>query len=141
VHDVQFRHARAARPTAEALAAIDRAQAIVIGPSNPVISIGPILAVPGIREAIAASPAPVVAVSPLVEGRVLKGPTAACLEWSGHAADSDGIAAIYEPLIDGLVADSAAASVPTLQTDVLLDTPERRRSVAEATLTFAMSLA
>ena len=141
VHDVEFRHARAARPTAEVLAAIDRAQAIVIGPSNPVISIGPILAVPGIREAIAASPAPVVAVSPLVEGRVLKGPTAACLEWAGHAADSDGIAAIYEPLIDGLVADSSAASVTTLQTDVRLDTPERRRSVAEATLTFATSLA
>jgi len=141
VHDVEFRHARAARPTAEVLAAIDRAQAIVIGPSNPVISIGPILAVPGIREAIAASPAPVVAVSPLVEGRVLKGPTAACLDWAGHAADSDGIAAIYEPLIDGLVADSSAASVTTLQTDVLLDTPERRRSVAEATLTFATSLA
>ena len=141
VRDVEFRHARAARPTVEVLDAIDRAQAIVIGPSNPVISVGPILAVPGLREAIVASPAPVVAVSPLVEGRVLKGPTAACLEWAGHAADSDGIAAIYEPLIDGLGSDSAAASVTTLQTDVLLDTPERRRSVAEATLTFATSLA
>jgi LPPG:FO 2-phospho-L-lactate transferase len=141
VRDVVFGHARAARPTAEVLDAIDRAQAIVIGPSNPVISVGPILAVPGLREAIVASPAPVVAVSPLVEGRVLKGPTAACLEWAGHAADSDGIAAIYAPLIDGLVADSPATSVTTLQTDVLLDTPERRRSVAEATLTFATSLA
>jgi LPPG:FO 2-phospho-L-lactate transferase len=141
VRDVEFRHARAARPTAEVLDAIDRAQAIVIGPSNPVLSVGPILAVPGLREAIVASTAPVVAVSPLVEGRVLKGPTAACLEWAGHAADSDGIAAIYAPLIDGLVADSPATSVTTLQTDVLLDTPERRRSVAEATLTFAMSLA
>jgi LPPG:FO 2-phospho-L-lactate transferase len=141
VRDVVFRHARAARPTAEVLDAIDRAQAIVIGPSNPVISVGPILAVPGLREAIVASPAPVVAVSPLVEGRVLKGPTAACLEWAGHAADSDGIAAIYAPLIDGLVADSPATSVTTLQTDVLLDTPEHRRSVAEATLTFATSLA
>jgi LPPG:FO 2-phospho-L-lactate transferase len=141
VRDVVFGHARAARPTAEVLDAIDRAQAIVIGPSNPVISVGPILAVPGLREAIVASPAPVVAVSPLVEGQVLKGPTAACLEWAGHAADSDGIAAIYAPLIDGLVADSPATSVTTLQTDVLLDTPERRRSVAEATLTFATSLA
>ncbi|MFZ0386826.1 MAG: 2-phospho-L-lactate transferase CofD family protein [Solirubrobacteraceae bacterium] len=141
VRDVEFRHARAARPTTEVLEAIDCAQVIVIGPSNPVISVGPILAVPGLREAIVASSAPVVAVSPLVEGRVLKGPTAACLEWAGHAADSDGIAAIYEPLIDGLVADSAAASVTTLQTDVLLDTPERRRSVAAATLAFATSLA
>jgi LPPG:FO 2-phospho-L-lactate transferase len=141
VHDVAFRHARAARPTAEVLEAIERARAIVIGPSNPVISIGPILAVPGVREAIVASPAPVVAVSPLVEGRVLKGPTAACLEWAGHEADSDGIAAIYAPLIDGLVADSPAASVTTIQTAVLLDTPERRRAVAAATLTFATSLA
>jgi LPPG:FO 2-phospho-L-lactate transferase len=140
VDDVAFRHARAAQPTAEVLKAIGRARAIIIGPSNPVISIGPILAVPGIREAIVASRAPVVAVSPLVAGRVLKGPTAAFLEWAGHAADSDGIAAIYEPLIDGLVADSGAASVTTLQTDVLLDTPERRRSAAEATLAFATSL-
>jgi LPPG:FO 2-phospho-L-lactate transferase len=113
----------------------------VIGPSNPVISIGPILAVPGIRDAIVASPAPVVAVSPLVAGQVLKGPTAAFLEWAGHPADSDGIAAIYGPLIDGLVADSTAAAGTTLQTDVLLDTPERRRAVADATLTFAASLA
>jgi LPPG:FO 2-phospho-L-lactate transferase len=141
VDDVEFRHARAARPTAEVLETIERARAIVIGPSNPVISVGPILAVPGVREAIVASPAPVVAVSPLVAGRVLKGPTAACLAWAGHPADSDGIAAIYGPLLDGLVADSTAASVPTLRTDVLLDTPERRRSVAEATLTFATSLA
>jgi LPPG:FO 2-phospho-L-lactate transferase len=141
VDDVAFRNARAARPTAEVLAAIERARAIVIGPSNPIISIGPILAVPGVREAIVASPAPVVAVSPLVEGRVLKGPTAACLAWAGRPADSDGIAAIYAPLIDGLVADSAAASVTTLQTAVLLDTPERRRAVAAATLTFATSLA
>jgi LPPG:FO 2-phospho-L-lactate transferase len=140
IDDVAFRHARAARPTAEALAAIERARAIVIGPSNPVISIAPILAIPGVREAIVASQAPVVAVSPLVAGQVLKGPTAACLEWARHPVDSDGIAAVYDPLIDGLVADSVAASITTLQTDVLLDTPERRRAVAEATLSFAMSL-
>jgi LPPG:FO 2-phospho-L-lactate transferase len=141
VDDVAFRHVRAARPTAAVLEAIDRARAIVIGPSNPVISVGPILAVPGLHDAIVASPAPVVAVSPLVAGRVLKGPTAACLEWAGHPADSDGIAAIYASLIDGLVADSTAASVTTFRTDVLLDTPQRRRSVAQATLAFAMSLA
>jgi LPPG:FO 2-phospho-L-lactate transferase len=141
VDDVTFRHARAARPTPEVLEAIEHARAIVIGPSNPVISIGPILAVPGLREAIVASPAPVVAVSPLVAGQVLKGPTAEFLKWSGHAADSDGIAAIYGEVIDGLVADSDAESVTTLETDVLLDTPERRRSVAQATLAFATALA
>jgi LPPG:FO 2-phospho-L-lactate transferase len=140
IDDVAFRHVRAAEPTAAVRDAIGRARAIIIGPSNPVISIGPILAVPGIAEAIARSPAPVVAVSPLVAGRVLKGPTAACLQWAGRSLDSDGIAAGYQGLLDGLVADAPAASVPTLTTDVLLDTPERRRAVAETTLAFAASL-
>src|SRR5690242_8268444 len=73
VEDVAFRGAEAARPAPEALEAIRTARAVVVGPSNPVISIGPILAVPGIRDAIAATRAPVVAVSPLVGGAVLKG--------------------------------------------------------------------
>ena len=142
VQDVDFRHARGAVPTPEVLEALRGARAIVIGPSNPVISIGPILAVPGIAEAIRESPAPVVAVSPLVRGAVVKGPTAACLAWAGHSVDSDGIADAYAGLIDGLVADTlpAAAELPTLQTDVRLDTAQRRRAVAEATLTFATGL-
>jgi LPPG:FO 2-phospho-L-lactate transferase len=140
VLDVEFRDAGAARPTANVLDAIARARAIVIGPSNPVISIGPILSVPGLGEAIAASPAPVVAVSPLVGGHVLKGPTAAFLEWAGRSPDSDGIAACYQGLLDGLVADAATTAAPTLTTNVLLDTPARRRSVAEQTLAFAASL-
>jgi LPPG:FO 2-phospho-L-lactate transferase len=140
VEDVAFRHARAAQPTPAVTEAIARARAIVIGPSNPVISIGPILAVPGIAEAIAASPAPVVAVSPLVAGRVLKGPTAACMQWAAHSLDSDGVAAGYDGLIDGLVADAPAESVTTLTTAVLLDTAARRRTVAEQTLAFAASL-
>ncbi len=140
VQDVDLRHARAATPTPEILGALAEARAIVIGPSNPVISIGPILAVPGLADAIRASPAPVVAVSPLVEGTVVKGPTAACLAWAGHPLDSDGIAAVYGPLIDGLVADAPAEHVPTLQRDVLLDTDERRRDVAAATLEFAAAL-
>ena len=140
VQDVAFRHARAARPTAAVLGAIARARTIVIGPSNPVISIGPILAVPGLRGAIAASGAPVVAVSPLVDGRVLKGPTEAFMRWSGQPLDSDGIVAQYDGLLDGLVADRAAGSLPTLTAEVLLDTPEHRRQVAEATLRFATSV-
>ncbi|HEY5188656.1 MAG TPA: 2-phospho-L-lactate transferase CofD family protein, partial [Solirubrobacteraceae bacterium] len=77
VRDVAFRGARAAQPTPEVLNALATAKAIILGPSNPIISIGPILAVPGIKEAIASSPAPVVAVSPLVGNEVIKGPTAA----------------------------------------------------------------
>jgi LPPG:FO 2-phospho-L-lactate transferase len=140
VEDVDFRHARAAAPTPELLEALSRARAIVIGPSNPVISIGPILAVPGIAAAIRDSPCPVVAVSPLVGGQVLKGPTAACLDWAGRTLDSDGVATYYGSLLDGLVADERAAELPTLERDVRLDTAERRREVAAATLGFAEAL-
>jgi LPPG:FO 2-phospho-L-lactate transferase len=143
IDDVDFRHARAAAPTAEVLEAIATARAIVIGPSNPVISIGPILALPGVAAAIRGSAAPVVAVSPLVGGAVLKGPTAACLRWAGHQLDSSGIAAVYAGLIDGLVADTgtATSALPLLVADVLLSTPERRRRLAEETLHFAAALA
>src|SRR5206468_5776607 len=75
VDGMELRGIEAASPPPEALEALACARAIVIGPSNPVISIGPILAVPGMRDAIAASPAKVVAVSPIVGGEVVKGPT------------------------------------------------------------------
>jgi LPPG:FO 2-phospho-L-lactate transferase len=138
IEDVDFRHARAAPPTAEVLEALQTARAIVIGPSNPVISIGPILALPGVVDALAASPASVVAVSPLVHGAVVKGPTEACLRWAGHSLDSAGIAGAYAGLIDGLVADEPTTAVATLETDVLLDTPAHRRCVAQNTLQFAL---
>jgi LPPG:FO 2-phospho-L-lactate transferase len=141
VEDVEFRGAPDATATPEALDAIAAARAVVIGPSNPVISIGPMLAVPGIREAIAETAAPVVAVSPLVGGKVLKGPTDAFLAWAGHPQDSDGIAAAYAGLLDGLVADARADGLPTLETDVLLADPQSRRRVAEETLAFAAALA
>jgi LPPG:FO 2-phospho-L-lactate transferase len=141
VEDVAFRGAGEARPAPEALDALREARAVVIGPSNPIISIGPILAVPGIREAIAATPAPVVAVSPLVGGQVLKGPTDAFLEWAGHEPSSDGIAAAYDGLLDGLVADERTDGLPTLETDVLLADPAARRRVADEVLAFAGALA
>ena len=140
VQDVDFRGARNAEPTPETTEALATADAIVIGPSNPVISIGPILAVPGIREALADSKAPVVAVSPFVGGRVLKGPTAAFMEWAGRPLTSDGIAQSYDQLIDGLVADQRASAVPTLEMDVLMDTEDARRRIAEDTLRFALAL-
>jgi LPPG:FO 2-phospho-L-lactate transferase len=140
VEDVDFRHARAAQPTDEVLEALRTARAIVIGPSNPVISIGPILALPGVSEAIVASPAPVVAVSPLVRGAVIKGPTEACMRWAGHPLNSAGIAAVYDGLVDGLVADERTGALPTLETDVLMNTPEQRSRLAEETLHFALAL-
>ena len=140
IDEVDFRGAAAAQPAPEVLAAIAEADAIVIGPSNPVISIGPILAIPGIRGAITSAPAPVVAVSPLVGGAVLKGPTQTFMAWSGQPLDSNGIAAIYGDLLDGLVADERADQVPTLETDVLMNTPAARARVADQTLRFALGL-
>jgi LPPG:FO 2-phospho-L-lactate transferase len=141
VDDVDFRGAGAAKPTAEVLDRLARARAIVIGPSNPVISIGPILAVPGMREALTASPAPVVAVSPIVRGGVLKPATVPFMEWAGHSLDSDGVAGFYAGVIDGLVADQPTAAVPVLETDVLMGDPAGRRRVADEALQFALSLA
>jgi LPPG:FO 2-phospho-L-lactate transferase len=137
VEDVRFDGAETARITPEVQTALQAADAIVIGPSNPVISIGPILAVPDMRAGIRDAPARVVAVSPLVHGQVLKGPTDAFLTWAGQPLSSDGIAAHYAGLIDGLVADEAADSVPTLVTDVEMADAAARRRVAEEVLGFA----
>lgn len=141
VDDVHFNFAAKAQPTAPALAAIAAAWAIIIGPSNPVISIGPILALSGMREALTTADAPVVAVSPLVRGAVLKGPTDVFMAWTGHPLTSDGIAAHYAGLIDGLVADEPADAVPTRICDVELGDPQQRLAVARATLDHAAELA
>jgi LPPG:FO 2-phospho-L-lactate transferase len=140
VQDVDFRGARAARPTAEVLSAIATAEAIVIGPSNPVISIAPILAVNGMRQALTDAAARIIAVSPLVAEAVVKGPTAAFMEFRGFPVSNDGIAAYYDGLIDGFVADRRTHGLPVLETDVLMDGPDGRRRVAEQTLNFALAL-
>jgi LPPG:FO 2-phospho-L-lactate transferase len=140
VDEVELRGIEAARPTPEVLDAIARADAIVVGPSNPVISIGPILAVPGLREALLAARAPVVAVSPLVRGAVLKGPTDVFLEWAGNELSSAGIAAHYDGLLDGLVADERTDGLPTLVTDVEMGDAEGRRRVAREVLAFTAAL-
>ena len=141
VEDVDFHGAKAAAPTREVIEAITSARAIVIGPSNPVISIGPMLALDDLRSALRDSRAPVVAVSPLVQGKVVKGPTEPFMQWARHELSSDGIAAAYAGIIDGLVADERTDLVPVLQTDVLMDSADSRRRVAEETLRFAMALA
>src|SRR5438067_4267224 len=139
VLDVDLRHIRSAAPTPEVLAAIAHAATIVIGPSNPVMSIGPILALGGLREAIRASPAPVVAVSPLVGGEALKGPTATFMEWAAQPLSSAGVAAFYGDLLDGLVADEPTGAVPVLETDVIMDTPQARRGRAQRTLDVSLA--
>ncbi len=141
VEDMQLRGADAATASPEALAAIAGARAVVIGPSNPIISIGPILAVAGIREALTDSPAPVVAVSPIVGGEVVKGPTEPFMRWAGLALDASGIAACYDGLLDGLVADEPCDLLPVLRTDTLMTDAASRRRVAAETLRFAEGLA
>ena len=141
VQDVQLRGVERAPPTPEVREAIASASAIVIGPSNPIVSIGPILALAQLRAALRDSPAPVVAVSPIVGGTVLKGPTAAFLRWAGREPSAAGIAACYEGLIDGLVADEPAAGLPVLRTDTLMTDAASRRRVADETLRFAAGLA
>jgi LPPG:FO 2-phospho-L-lactate transferase len=141
VEDVELRGVAAARPTPEVLEAIAAADAIVVGPSNPVISIGPILALPGLAAALEEAPAPIVAVSPLVRGAVLKGPTDVFMEWAGHPLSSAGIAAHYAGVLDGLVADERADELPTLVVDVEMAGADGRRRVARDTLGLAAALA
>jgi LPPG:FO 2-phospho-L-lactate transferase len=134
-----------ARPTPEVLAAVESAQAIVIGPSNPVISIGPILAMPALREAINASPAPVVAVSPYVAGEVIKGPTEIFMRAVGRPSTAAGVASLYEGLIDGMLCDHedpdpAPDRLRVMSCPVLMEGYEGRRALAQRTLEFASSL-
>jgi LPPG:FO 2-phospho-L-lactate transferase len=129
-----------ARPSPEALTAIERSDTIVIGPSNPVISIGPILAVPGIQEAMAASDAPVVAVSPFVHGRAIKGPTEDFCRWAQLPLGTECAFHAYSDLIHGVVADEPAEGLPVHVTETLMDNPDARRRLAEETLEFAARL-
>jgi LPPG:FO 2-phospho-L-lactate transferase len=140
VEGVALQGVERARPTDDVLAALASCDLIVIGPSNPVISIGPILALPGMREAVAGAPAPVVAVSPFVGGRSLKGPTEHFCEWAGVSRDATGIARVYAGVVDGIVADEAAEGSSCLVTDTLMNGGEARRRVASAVVDFGLGL-
>lgn len=134
-----------AEPSREVLDALRAAEAIVIGPSNPVISIGPILAVPGMRDAIAASPAPVVAVSPYVAGQVVKGPTDRFMQALGRPTTAAGVASLYAGLIDGMVVDEGDPDPPpvevaTLTAATLMEGASGRARVARIVLDYATSL-
>jgi LPPG:FO 2-phospho-L-lactate transferase len=148
IEGVEFRGAENARLSEEVERALDAAEAIVIGPSNPVASIGPILAVPGLREALERADAPVVAVSPLVGGHSIKGPTEAFFAWAGLDVDDRTIATQYTGLIEGIVVDrgsptgrASLSGVVLHQTETLMPDSEARVRVAGETLEFARSLA
>jgi LPPG:FO 2-phospho-L-lactate transferase len=141
IEGLEYRGAEQARASEQALAAIAGASAIIIGPSNPLASIAPILAVPGIHAALQAATAPVVAVSPIVGGEVLKGPTAAFMAFGALQCSADGVADFYGELLDGIVADEDVARLATLQTDTRMDDADSRARLAEQTLSFARALA
>lgn len=140
IEEVVLQGIEAARMTAEVSAALAGAEAIVIGPSNPIISIGPILAVPGMREALRASPAPVVAVSPFVGGGAVKGPTDDFCRASGIELSGQGIAQAYRGVLDGIVADEPVEGLPALVMDTFMDSGEKRRDIAAKIVEFASSL-
>jgi LPPG:FO 2-phospho-L-lactate transferase len=142
VDGMELRGIEAAAPPPEALEAIAAARAIVIGPSNPVISIRPILDTPGMREALSASPAKVVAVSPVVGGAIVKGPTEAFMAWAGCELSATGVAGYYGDILDGMVSDEReAGELPVAMMDTLMSDAAARERVARETLRFAEALA
>jgi LPPG:FO 2-phospho-L-lactate transferase len=138
---IELRGIDEARPTDAVLEALVAADLVVFCPSNPVVSIGPILAVPGMRKALDASRAPKIAVSPIVGGRALKGPADKMLSSLGHEVSAAGVARIYRGLIEGMVVDRVdeeerseieALGMRVLVTDAIMrDAPDRARLARE----------
>lgn len=147
VRAIRFEGAENARPAPGVIEAISDpdTRAILIAPSNPWLSVDPILAVPGISEALAAASAPVVAISPIVGGQAVKGPTAKLMGELGLAVTNQAIAAHYAGLIDGLLVDERDGgeelAIPHAVTDTLMKTLDDRARVARAALDLAARIA
>ncbi len=149
VRRIRYDGTDAARVTPEIISALSRPDlaGIVICPSNPWLSIDPILAVPGVREALRASGAPIVAVTPIVGGRALKGPTAKIMAELGLTPGIRTIAEHYAGVIDGLVVDTAdeaaAAALPlaTAVTNTVMHTRADKIDLAKFCLAFCAKLA
>jgi LPPG:FO 2-phospho-L-lactate transferase len=144
IEAVEVQGLDAARPTAEVTAALRAADAVVLGPSNPVISIGPILAVPGMRDAIHDPGVPVLAVSPFVAGRAVKGPTEAFMAAVGKPVSAAGVASLYRGLIDAFVVDEDDPDPPPDEVEsvsfpTLMEGPDGRRALAARVLDLARS--
>jgi len=144
VRATRFEGAEAARPTREvieALSAPDLA-GIIVGPSNPWLSVAPILAVPGIRDLMRESGAPIVAVSPIIGGKAVKGPTAKIMAELGLEPDSGTIARHYAALIHGFVMDSAdqalqeAVHLDVLVTNTMMRSLDDKMALAQQCMTF-----
>ena len=111
VQALTFAGIESATPAPELAVRLAQADAVVFCPSNPLVSIGPILAVPGLRDLLAAAPGPRVGVSPIVGGQAIRGPAADMLAALGHDPSAFGVAQLYAGLLDGLVIDEADAAL------------------------------
>ena len=137
----------APNPAVVELLASDALECVVLCPSNPYLSIGPILGVPGLRRALETCRAPIVVVSPVIGGRAVKGPTVKLMQELGVEVSPRSIARHYAGLIDGLVLDTADAAlaptvgVPALVVPTLMQTLEDREQLARAALAFGRTLA
>jgi len=143
VRRIEIAGAARARPAPRVLDALRRADAVVIAPSNPFVSVGPILAVRGVRAALRRDRAPVVAISPLIGGRPVKGPLHRMLAGLGHEVSSVGVARCYRGLADVFVLDRADAALArrieklgmrTVVTETLMTTTSRATRLAGAVL-------
>lgn len=139
VRSIAFAGADAARPAPGVVEAIRDAEAVILAPSNPFVSIGPILAVPGVRDALASTAAVRAAISPIIAGQVVKGPAAKMLQSLGHEVSAVGVAAVYRGLIDLMVIDEQdRALAPRVEalgmrchvTDTMMTSAERKAELA-----------
>jgi LPPG:FO 2-phospho-L-lactate transferase len=143
VRAVRFVGADRARPAPGVVEAIASAEAVIIAPSNPIVSIGPLLAVPGVREAVEARSADCVAVSPIIAGAALKGPADRMMTELGHDASVVGVARLYRSLARTLVIDDAdsdraaavrAEGVEPIVCDTIMADPQRAARLARRVL-------
>ena len=144
VRQISFAGLETARPGPGVLEAIEQADIIAIAPSNPYLSIDPILAVPGVADAIRKTYAPVIAVSPLVGGKAVKGPTDKLMGELGFEIGNDTIARHYHGLIDGLLVhqgDSVPAGLATGSADTMMRDDTDRMRVAREVLVLALQVA
>ena len=143
VRGIIFAGAESSKPAPGVIEAIRDAEAVILAPSNPLVSIGPILAVPGLRDALMATKARRAAISPIIAGQVVKGPAAKMLESLGHEVSAVGVARIYQGLIDVMVIDDVdralapqveALGMRCVVTDTMMTSPERKAELAAEVL-------
>jgi len=144
---IRFEGVEAALPSPGFRAAIDAPdlEAVILCPSNPVLSIAPILSIPGVRKAIVSRGVPIIAMSPFIGGKAVKGPAAKIMDEIGIATTPGGLAAYYDGLLDGMVIDRADAEaqvdgVVLYVTDTLMRGDDDQTRLATETLAFARSL-